>query len=639
MNENRMEKVFVFDEFSLDARRRALYRDGKQVALNAKSFDLLLHLVENSGAVATKDELLASIWPDQFVEENNLSVQISALRKALGESKDQRNYIVTVPGKGYKFVAPVEIINASDDIIIEQRTIERVIVEQVDPPPPQQLQLAGKTAPRWPLIAAAALLIALIGGGIWWWGIRRVPANIDSIAVMPFTYEGGNADSDFLSDGMTESLINSLSRLPNLTVKARYSVFSYKGKEIVPANVARELSVQALLLGRIVERGDQITLNLELVDAATGNHLWGETYMRNASEISTLQTDISRDVADKLRTKIAGNSTLVKGQTNNAEAFQLYQKARFFWNKRRQEDHEKAIELYQQALRLDPNFALAYAGLGDVYTVDSYRPENIVDRDETGRRYALKALEIEPELAEPYAVLAKIEWNRRDPVSTERDFRRAIEINPNYASARQWHGEFLSQHGRHDAARSELDRAMELDPLSLVIMSDSAWTYYQAGDYSSCIRQTDRTLEFEQTWKAAIGAKIGCYEALGDFEAALDSYALLIPTEKSDADRKRLVEDIDYVRKLTRTDGAKGYWRAYLEIERRKPAEQQEHLFLATCLTQLGDLEGALVELEKAVETDESSTGTMKVEPMFAPLHDQPRFQAMLVRLGLNTEF
>ncbi|MBK9767827.1 MAG: hypothetical protein IPP63_12825 [Chloracidobacterium sp.] len=164
---------------------------------------------------------------------------------------------------------------------------------------------------------------------------------------------------------------------------------------------------------------------------------------------------------------------------------------------------------------------------------------------------------------------------------------------------RQWHGEFLSQHGRHDAARSELDRAMELDPLSLVIMSDSAWTYYQAGDYSSCIRQTDRTLEFEQTWKAAIGAKIGCYEALGDFEAALDSYALLIPTEKSDADRKRLVEDIDYVRKLTRTDGAKGYWRAYLEIERRKPAEQQEHLFLATCLTQLGDLEGCSSRIRK----------------------------------------
>jgi TolB-like protein/DNA-binding winged helix-turn-helix (wHTH) protein/Tfp pilus assembly protein PilF len=625
-------REYRFGEFELDPARRRLSRNGEELPLNPKAFDMLVELIRSSGAVVSKDELLERVWPDQIVEENNLSVHVSALRKLLGEGNGVK-YIATVPGKGYAFVAPLDP-PVDGDIIIEQRTIERVTVEDLRPP--SQLPPARRRS-LW-VAAAAVLLLAAFGGWLIWGRLAAKAPNIDSIAVMPFVYEGGNADAEFLSDGMTESLINSLSRLPNLTVKARNSVFKYKGSEIDANKVAGELSVQALLLGRIVERGDSISLSLELIDARTNNHLWGETYRRKTAELAGLQNEIARDVSDKLQSKLTGHGTLAKGQTANSEAMALYQKGRFFWNKRRQADHLKAIEYFNQALKLDPNFALAYAGLGDVYTVDSFRVANQAERDETGRRYALKALEIEPELAEGYTILAKLDWNRRDPVNAEKNFKRAIELNPNYASGRQWHGEFLSQHGHHETARAELNRAMELDPLSLVMMSDSAFAYIQARDYDAAIAQAKRALELDPTWGFAYGALGAAYESRGDYDAALDTY--LAATEKRVPDDLQNVQnEVDLIRRKLRSEGAKGYWKATLETARRRPENERIHLLTAICLAQLGDHQAAIDELEKAVATDESGYGTMKVEPLLDPLKSEPRYQALLARIGLLTEF
>ena len=625
-------REYRFGEFELDPARRRLSRNGEELPLNPKAFDMLVELIRSSGAVVSKDELLERVWPDQIVEENNLSVHVSALRKLLGEGNGVK-YIATVPGKGYAFVAPLDP-PVDGDIIIEQRTIERVTVEDLRPP--SQLPPARRRS-LW-VAAAAVLLLAAFGGWLIWGRLAAKAPNIDSIAVMPFVYEGGNADAEFLSDGMTESLINSLSRLPNLTVKARNSVFKYKGSEIDANKVAGDLSVQALLLGRIVERGDSISLSLELIDARTNNHLWGETYRRKTAELAGLQNEIARDVSDKLQSKLTGHGTLAKGQTANSEAMALYQKGRFFWNKRRQADHLKAIEYFNQTLKLDPNFALAYAGLGDVYTVDSFRVANQAERDETGRRYALKALEIEPELAEGYTILAKLDWNRRDPVNAEKNFKRAIELNPNYASGRQWHGEFLSQHGHHEAARAELNRAMELDPLSLVMMSDSAFAYIQARDYDAAIAQAKRALELDPTWGFAYGALGAAYESRGDYDAALDTY--LAATEKRVPDDLQNVQnEVDLIRRKLRSEGAKGYWKATLETARRRPENERIHLLTAICLAQLGDHQAAIDELEKAVATDESGYGTMKVEPLLDPLKSEPRYQALLARIGLLTEF
>lgn len=330
----------------------------------------------------------------------------AALRKALGEKKGEHRFIVTVPGEGYKFVGELKA-PAETAIVIENRTIERITIEEESEP---SRLLIGPKPRRYFLPALAILAIVAVGVGLWAAFFRKTAAPVESIAVMPFVYEGDNPDSEFLTDGMTETMISNLSQLPKLTVKARASVFTYKGREIDPRKVARELSVQAVLLGRIKERGGQFVLSLELVDARTNNQIWGEQYTRKTAELATLQNEIARDVAAKLSRKLGGDTKLPGGGTTNAEAYQLYAKGRYFWNKRNHKDHLKALELFQQAIALDPNFALAYAAIGSVNQVDTYQVPKEV-RFPAARAAALKALEIEPELAEAHTTLAAVAWS------------------------------------------------------------------------------------------------------------------------------------------------------------------------------------------------------------------------------------
>jgi len=626
---------FQFGEFELDASRRRLTRNGTELSLNPKAFDLLIELVRNSGSVVSKDELLERVWPGQFVEENNLSVHVSALRKLLGNGGAAK-FIATVPGKGYSFVAPLEY--PDQDLIVEQRTFERVIVERDDPLPDRSLSPAARSN-RLPLYVMSCLLVtAVAAGGIWWWKHPTpAAAKIDSIAVMPFVDETGNAENDLLADGMTESLINSLSRLPNLSVKARYSVFSYKGKPMDPAQIASELSVEGVLLGRIANRGDAVSLGLELINARTGVHIWGESYQVKAGDLFALQSEISRDVADKLRRRLAGGESLVKGSTNDTEAFRLYTQGRFFWNKRTQKDHEKAIELFNAALSRDPNYALAWAGLGDVYSVDSFRP---VGQDKTAkaREFAMRALAIEPDLADAYTVLAKVEWDSNRPVEANKNFLKALEINPNYASAHHWYGEFLAQLEKREKARVEIDRAMELDPLSLVMMSDSAFIYYESRDYDAAIAQANKALELDPKWTFAKGAKSAAYEAKGEFAKALEIWW---PDDEnlSDKENQKNRDGLEKIRHAIETDGARGYWRESLNFARTQPDDNVDNVYLAICLTQLGRNPEALDELETAVAHKRGFAGTIKAEPLLERLKNEPRYKTLLDKMNLNAEF
>ena len=629
---------FRFGDYELDAARRRLSRDGVDLPLNPKAFDLLVELVRSSGKVVSKDELLERVWPGQFVEENNLSVHVSALRKLLGNGSAAK-FIATIPGKGYSFVAPLDY--PADDLIVEQRTFERVVVE-LDDEAVDRRQLPALRSNRIPLYVAGCLMLAAVAAGAIWQWKHPTPAGakIDSIAVMPFVDETGNAENDLLADGMTESLINSLSRLPNLSVKARYSVFSYKGKPIDIAQIANELSVEGVLLGRIATRGDAVTLSLELINARTGENIWGESYQRKSGDLFAMQTDISRDVADRLRRRLTGGESLVKGQTNDTEAFRLYTQGRFFWNKRTQKDHERAIELFNASLSRDPNYALAWAGLGDVYSVDSFRP---VDQNKTAkaREFAMKALEIEPELAEAYTVLAKVEWDSFHPIEANKNFLKAIDINPNYASAHHWYGEFLSQFDKRERARAEITRAMQLDPLSLVMMSDSAFIYYNSRDYDAAIAQANKALELDPNWHFAKGAISSAYEAKGEFEKALEIWSTDNETnqKRSEKEKQEMRDSLAKIRKAIETDGARGYWLGSYDYARNPPAGADDDVYVAICLTQLGRFSEALDELELAVTRKQSSTGIIKVEPLLEPLKNEPRYKALLDKTGLNTEF
>jgi DNA-binding winged helix-turn-helix (wHTH) protein/TolB-like protein/Tfp pilus assembly protein PilF len=632
------QQTYSFAEFEVDAKKRLLFKNAQAVALNSKTFDLLLVLIENRGQIVSKDELLGKVWEGQFVEENNLTVQVSTLRKIFGEKKGEHRFIATIPGKGYKFVADLK--DQTNEIVIENHTISRVVVEdsEIKTPPETRRLNAEPNFPKKHLIAAAAvLLIVSVAFGFWVWTKNQTSlAPIESIAVMPFIYEGGNIENEYLSDGITESLINNLSQLPKLTVKARASVFHYKGKDFDANKVGNELSVQAILLGRIIERGDQFILSLELVDAKTNNHLWGEQYTRKKVDLATLQNEIARDVSAKLRQKLTGGEPLQKGQTANSEAYQLYLKGRFLWNKRRHEDHLKAIAAFEQAIALDPNFALAYAALGDVYTVNSFKMAD-EERDAKGRATALKALEIEPNLAEAYPVLAKIEWNSFKRAEAESYFKRAVELGPNYASAHEWYAEFLIQQVRIEEAIAEIRRALELDPLSPIINSDAVFIYTMARQEDNAIAQANKMLELDANWYRAYEWRAAANEAKGDYAAALADFEKANElSDKANDKKEQIRKEFELVREAFEKSGEqKGYWQKSLEIVKGYPPEKAGYYFVAVCYTKLGDKEKALDSLEKAFEKKEYEINLMKVEPYFDNLQAEPRFQSLLRKIGL----
>jgi TolB-like protein len=286
---------------------------------------------------------------------------------------------------------------------------------------------------------------------------------INSIAVMPFVNESGNQEVEYLSDGMTETLITSLSQLPNLNVKARSSVFRYKGKETNPQTIGKELNVQAILNGRVVQRGEQITLSLELINAQTENLIWGEQYNRKMTELVSLQSEIARDVSSKLRAKLTGaeQQKVAKSHTQNTEAYQLYLQGRFYWNKRTDEGITKGTEYFQKAIEKDPNYALAYVGLAESHILEDSRGGNA-----KAKTLALKALEIDDSLGEAHVTLAVVkgdppEWNWAE---AEKEYKRAIQLSPNYATAHHWYAESLAAMGRFDESFAEYNRALELDP-------------------------------------------------------------------------------------------------------------------------------------------------------------------------------
>jgi TolB-like protein len=363
--------------------------------------------------------------------------------------------------------------------------------------PPTGAATSGSALPaatlmsKYGVAALAVVFIALAAAGIWYWRSRVGTSQVESIAVIPFDAVGGNADTDLISDGLTESLIDSLAHVPQLKVKSRNSVFRYKGKEVDVQKVGKELTVDALLTGRVVQRGDTVQVSAELTSVQDNTAIWGEQYERKASDIISLQQQIAGDIADKLRSKLSGaeKQQVTKQGTQNPEAYQFYVKGRFYWNKRTNADIRTAISLFNQALEKDPGYAMAYSAIGDAYnTLSSYGgdPNDVVPKAAAA---AKKALELDPALAHPHAVLGGLmmEYNW-DFAGGEAEFRKAIELDPSDATAHQWLSEGLSEiGGRAQDAIDEGTRAHQLDPLSPIIAAQAAYAYTYARQYDKAI--------------------------------------------------------------------------------------------------------------------------------------------------------
>ena len=483
------------------------------------------------------------------------------------------------------------------------------------------------------LIAGAigVVLVTALGVGSYLkYGRSAKP--ISSIAVMPFVNESGNTDVEYLSDGMTETLISSLSQLPNLNVKARSSVFRYKGKEIAPQTIAKELNVQALLNGRVVQRGEQLTLSLELIDAETENVIWSERYDRKQADLISLQNEIARDVSSKLKTKLSGadEQKLVKTYTTNPEAYKLYLQGRFYWNKREEKDFRKALEFYNQAIALDRNYVLAYAGLADTYALlATFGFMPTVEGIPKAREFARQALLLDESLAEPHTTLAYLsQTHDYDFAEAEPEFKRAIELNPNYATAHQWYGELLTNDGRFDEAEVEFRRALAIEPLSIPINWDYGRFLYNARRFDESVAQHKKTIELDPAFARAHRTLAEVYRVKGDYAKAVEERAKffdLIGKPETGA--------------LVRETFSKAGWVGYLRlVTAENPAlkEGNNSWGLAKAYIDLGEKDKAFRELNKAYENRLSSLCWLKVEPQLDPLRSDPRYQELLKRVGLS---
>ena len=459
---------------------------------------------------------------------------------------------------------------------------------------------------------------------------RKTSTTIESIAVMPFVNESGNADIEYLSDGMTETLITSLSQLPNLNVKARSSVFRYKGRATNPQTIGKELNVQAVLNGRFAQRGDQLTLTLELVNTQTENVIWSEQYNRAVADLVNLQTEIARDVSSKLLTKLSGaeSDKLTKIYTANPEAYRLYLQGRFYWNKRQEKDFRTAAQYFDQAISLDPNYALAHAGRADAYALLStfgfMPPAEAVPK---ARESARRATALDGSLAEPHTTLAYLSQTYDyDFVTAEREFKLAIALNPNYATARQWYGEFLTCVGRFNEAEDQFRRALEIEPVSLPINWDLGRFFYNSRRFDESITQHKKTIELDPGFARAHRTLAEVYRVKGDYANSVE-------------ERAKFFELIGQSQNagLMRATFAKHGWHGFLRLvtsENSPVTDSNSSWGRAKAFLDLNERDKAITELNKGYQLRLSSLNWLKIEPQMDPLRSDPRFQELLRKVG-----
>ena len=454
---------------------------------------------------------------------------------------------------------------------------------------------------------------------------------INSIAVMPFLNESGNVDLEYLSDGMTETLINGLSRLPNLSVKARSTVFHYKGKGTTPQQVGTDLSVQAVLNGRLKQHGDELTLSLELVDARTGDQIWGDQYIRKTTDLVTLQNQVTRDVANSLQPKLStvSEQNLTKKYTENPEAYKLYLQGVFYWN---QLNSAQAAEYFQQAITIDPNYALAYCGLGDAYllrlvTGGALQPGNAEEALSKARRFAAKALELDPDLPDAHGLMALLLLQQdRDFAGCEREINRAIELNPNYAEGHRRNGIRLFYLGEFEAALSEYRKALHLDPLSNLTNFNYAQTLIFAGRYDEAESQIHKNLKMDPGF-GLFHAQLSILNRFrGNYAGAVEERAKVSELQNQ-PDSARLMRDAF----------AKGGWQAYLRaLVTDFQQNKTNPYFLATAYAELGEKDKAFASLEDVYNSHSNFVGYFKIDPQLNPLRDDPRFKVLLKKSGFE---
>jgi TolB-like protein len=565
-----------FGTFEVDLRERELYNRGMRVGLQQKPFRILELLLRKRGALVTREELAQYLWPNLHVSfDRGLNTAVNVLRRALGDSPSNCRYIETRSGLGYRFIAPVEEI-----------------------------------------------------------GPAARDSALDSIAVLPFEPVGGDSALAQLADGITEGLIARLAGMRHVRVIARTTVFQMRGLAADASTAGSKLNVRTVLTGRVARERDLLRVSSELVEAASGRRLWGDQYSTVPMGVFAIEKQICAAISEFLAAPAHPEPiTADRGLTANLEAYQDYLRGRFFYGKMNEEDLRRSIGYFESAVRQDSGYALAYTGLANAYSLLAVLGA-MPSAAARGRvaEFVTAALQIDPKLAEGHASLAGLkklfEW---DWAGAEQEYVAALELNPNYSDGRHWYAAFLCAIGRGEEALTEMRRAQDLDPLSLVISAEAAWTRYMCRDFQGAVEQSWQALALEPRFAAAqhtLGLaceQLGMHEeALTEFENARtcsgghpSAIAALAHAHASCGNRDQALRTLGELQQMSQRRRVSPYWMSVVH-------------------TGLGAPERALESLEKAIEERDVWLLWMKVEPRFDPIRSDPRFQRALQQVGLE---
>ncbi len=596
------QHVYRFGEFALEPRERSLRHRDAPVALTGKAFDLLVALVSQAGHLVTKDELLQQVWPGLVVEEVNLSVNVSALRKALAVAGEAPDWIETVPRQGYRFKGPVRIEDAANA---------------------SQIKTTRRTA-RALWVAAGVALVGLVLGATLWVG-RAQP--YESVAVLPF--QADNAADVYLAEGLTERLIEKLAQVPGLRVVPRASAYRFNGK--AAAEAGQQLGTPAVVTGVLTRGASGVTLRVELVDVQRRAPVWNRQYDR--ADLPNVPERLALDVVQAVGPPPPERESSVPRAafTASAEAYQQYLQGRYLWNQRSERALQQAIGHFQKAIELDPNFALAYAGLADAHTTLGYLGHvSPVSTFSVARPYALKALQLDPTLAQAHAALAYIkfyfDW---DWPGAAQEFRRALELAPSDPVAHQWYAVYLRAAGQGEQAQREIEIAQRLDPLSLAINTDVGFHHYYAGRYPEAIAQLQTVLGMKPDFVLAHLWLARALIQVGRLEEGLAETAY---AEKGAREWPVLMTARGF------TNGVMGR-REEARVMLREMQQLSSRRFvtaygMALVHAGLGEKEEAFRWLDKAFEERSHWLVWLRLDPRWTSLRGDPRFEALIQRMN-----
>jgi len=632
------KQFYDFSPFRLDVAEGVLLREGKPVSITPKAFQLLRLLVDNHGHILSKDDLLRQVWPDTFVEEGNLPFNISQLRKALGQTDDGITYIETIPKRGYRFAAPVTVVNGG--------ALPAPVGAQAAPQPPQepvpQKPAAVDKRPLRALIERRPLALALVVLGASFLAVslgvlrKRLPwshsssAQIQSIAVLPFENLSRDPGQDYFADGVTEELITDLAKISSLRVISRTSVMRYKGTKKALEEIARELNVDTVVEGAVRSSGGRVHITAQLVQPRPEKHLWAESYERDIEDVLGLQNDVARDIANQIRVKLTPEEVvgLEASQPVRREAYEAYLKSRYFLhNEWGVTGARKSIEYSLRAVGLDPTFALAYAGLAESYLSPLFTGGGPVgEAMPQAEAAAQKAVQLDSSLAAAHVSLGLIRliytWDWRD---CERELMRALQLAPNDPDAHWAYGWYLGTMGRLGPAIAEMRRARELDPLSFVVNRDLGISLYHARRYDEAIDRFQRAIELNP----ARGYRwLGwAHEDKGLNDQAVQMFL------KDDEVTGATSETIGALRKAYAAFGMPGWLKASLKLEAWPDYEKP--YFSAQTYARLGDRDNAFRWLEKAYNQRSVYITLIEVDPALDNLRSDTRYADLLRRMGL----